>query len=143
MMKLKLDLPYTVDEGDRQNPAFKTDTAITISLLRTAMNSTKGQQQGGHKDRTALRVAAKVTNAITKVANAKANELELDMIQLKFLKDALSEWMTSVGVPAPLVGWYEELMTAVEKLVETGEKEVEAKKNGASAPATEPAKASA
>jgi hypothetical protein len=130
-MELDLDLPYVVDDADRQNPGFKTNAAISISLLRTAMNAVKSGQKEGHKNRTEVRIAAQVVNAITRVNNAKGTKLDLDQNQMLHVRDMMKQWMTDTGVPAPLVGWYEDLMTAVEKTVEDGDKAVEsAKKNG-------------
>lgn len=113
-MRLNLDISYVVDDEDRKNPNFTTNSAVSITLLRTSMNSDKK----GSKERDAVRTRAKVVNAITKASNAKATELDLDELELKCIRDSLKGWMVEAGVPASLTGWYEDLYSAVEALLE-------------------------
>jgi hypothetical protein len=114
-VRLNLDLDYVVDEEDRKNPNFKTNQSVSITLLRTAMNAAKT----GSKERTAVRTHAKVVNTLTKASNAKADFLDIDELQLKAIAECLKNWMTESGVPSSLAGWFEELLSAVEKLLET------------------------
>ena len=113
-MHLNLNLNYVVDDEDRKNPNFATNSAVTITLLRTAMNADKK----GSKERDAVRTRARVTNALTKASNAKASELDLDENELKCVRDSLKGWMADAGIPASLTGWFEELLTTVEALLD-------------------------
>lgn len=129
-MNLNLNIDYIVDDDDRKNPQFRTNATLSITLMRFAINAVKGGQREGYKDRTAIRVSGKVVNALTKASNAKATEVVFDQNELLHVRDTLKEWVSTTGVPGNLTGWYEDLMVAVEKLVEEGERLVAAKRGG-------------
>lgn len=122
-MRLNLDLDYVVDEvADRRNPSFETNSRLSITLLRTAISAVRSPDRGGHKSRSEIRVAAKVVDAITRANNVKAASVEFTLLELLHVRDTLRSWMTEVGIPGALAGWFEVLYSAVEKLVEDGEK---------------------
>lgn len=132
-MELDLNIPFVVDDVDRKNPIFATNSLVSIFMLRTGLNAVKGGVEGapapGHKNRAELRIAAKVVNSITRAKNAGANVLKFaDIHELKHVRDGLKAWLeTPQGVPESTTGWYEDLTSAVERLVEDAEKQVEVK----------------
>lgn len=132
-MDLNLDIDYVVDDADRKNPIFATNSLISIFMLRTGLNAVKGGVDGsptpGHKNRAELRIAARVVNAITRAKNSGATVLKFaDIHELKHVRDGFKSWLeTSQGVPQSTTGWYEDLTSAIEKLVDESEKKVEEK----------------
>ena len=122
-MKVTLDLEYAVDSEDRKYPNLATDQAISIMLLRNALTASKD----AYKGRDAVRVGGRVVTALTRASNAKATSLvmDLEMVELLHVRDALRKWMTDTGIPPMWVGWFEQLLTAVEKAAEAPEKSPE------------------
>lgn len=149
MLKLDLNLDYIVDDDDRKNAAFKTNSLVSISVLRTAMNNTKGapnreRQSEGNKSRDQVRIAARAVNTITKAKNAGADFIELDMLELLHIRDCMESWMKEQGIPESLTPWYELIRNEVDRVIIDGEKQaaalVAAKKNGSATPAASEAK---
>lgn len=149
MLRLDLNLDYVVDDDDRKNVAFKTNALVSISVLRTAMNNTKGapnqqRQSEGNKSRDQVRIAARAVNTITKAKNSGADFIELDMLELLHIRDCMESWMKDQGIPESLTPWYELLRDAVDKVIAEGEKQaaalMAAKKNGAATPSVSEAK---
>lgn len=143
LVDLNLDLDYVVDEDDRRNPNFKTNSILSISLLRTAMNATKAGKEG-HKSRDAVRVAGKFVRKLTLAKSGNAQDermttVALDGLELKHGLELLKAWL-DVGVPEPLADWFEVLMVEFERALAASEAAVESAKNGAAKTAAEPAK---
>lgn len=127
-MQVNLNLDYAVDSNsDRFNPNFATNAQLSITLIRTAINSVKNPERGGHKNRDEIRLAAKLVNALTNASNAKATTINLDPIVVLYLREMLKAWMNEIGVPGGLAGWFDDLLTYVEKLADEVE---QSKKSG-------------
>lgn len=154
-MKLDLDIAeFVVDDDDRRNPLFRTNVTISTTVLRTAIHTVKGGPTAnrpngeGNKSRDQVRVAQRVVNALTRAKNAYAKDeqettVDLDVLELKHIRDCMEQWMKEAGIPESWSDWYELLRTRIDKLIDAGEERVAEKleapkRNGTTAPATAP-----
>jgi hypothetical protein len=137
MLTLDLNLDYVVDDEDRKNPIFKTNTAVSMTVLRSCLSAVRGGPTAGrpggegHKSREAVRVAARAINELTRLKNAhakddKATSAQFDLDVLKHFKESLEKWMTDQGIPETWSGWYEVLREYIDKMVVTGEEQAAA-----------------
>lgn len=124
MTQLNLNLPYVVDNDDRKDVRFQTNSMISISMFRTAANATKAGKEG-HKTRLATGVASRVVNKITNAKNTGAESINFDPDELTHIRESMTGWLAA-GVVEGLSPWYELLTDEVERCTKQAQSDVKA-----------------